>query len=58
MPVSKNRRIKRKMKPRTFATAKSARRYLRRFKWDLQKLDWTDGMFKETIIAAKKIIGG
>ena len=31
MPVSKNRRIKKHMKPRKFVTVKSARRYVKRF---------------------------
>lgn len=38
MPVSKNRRKKVKkriMKPRTFQTFKSARRFLSRFKWKI-----------------------
>ncbi|RLC23027.1 MAG: hypothetical protein DRH93_08340 [Deltaproteobacteria bacterium] len=33
MPISKNRRAKKTMKPRTFNTKKSARRYISRFKW-------------------------
>jgi len=32
MSVSKNRRVKRHMKKRKFATVKSARRYVRRFR--------------------------
>lgn len=32
MPVSKNRRDRNCMKPRTFRTLKSARRYMKRFK--------------------------
>lgn len=58
MPVSKNRRRRRRMTPRDFTTQKSARRYLKRFTARFFYLHRDDERLARTMARAFQVARG
>lgn len=56
MPKSKNKRVRKKIKPRSFATVKSARRWLNRFSKRLLMYHRYDKAMQETVMEAVELI--